>query len=221
MLSRRRVLLASTALLGPPWTALAAASASVLQLRVEYTATSLIGPDERAVRGHLWRTRTALRHDGKQQSRSLTVIARLDRNLCWLVMAEPRIAIETDLSALDLPLEVLNGDGGMRQVREGREQVNGLDTVRVRVEHRAGSGSSFTGHVWATDQGVVARIAGEGASRGRRGRTLVNFRDVRIGRLDPDLFEVPRGIPLVRVKGSDLPALLEGMAAAGQIGQRR
>ena len=124
MLSRRQVLLASTALLGPPWTALAAASASVLQLRVEYTATSLIGPDERSMRGHLWRTRTALRHDGKQLGRALTVIARLDRNLCWLVMAEPRIAIETDLSALDLPLEVLNGDGGMRQVREGREQVN-------------------------------------------------------------------------------------------------
>ena len=221
MLSRRQVLLASTALLGSPWTAVAAASASVLQLRVEYTATSLIGPDERAVRGQLWRTRTALRHDGKQLGRALTVIARLDRNLCWLVTAEPRIAIETDLSALDLPLEVLNGDGGMRQVREGREQVNGLDTVRVRVEHRAGSGSSFTGHVWATDQGVVARIAGEGASRGRRGRTLMNFRDVRIGRLDPERFELPRGVQLVRVEGSALPALLEGMAAAGQIGPRR
>ncbi|MBK9676431.1 MAG: hypothetical protein IPO82_14815 [Betaproteobacteria bacterium] len=76
-------------------------------MRVEYTATSLIGPDDRAVRGQLWRTRTALRHDGRQQGRPLSVIARLDRNLCWLVLAEPRIAIETDLSALDLPLEVL------------------------------------------------------------------------------------------------------------------
>jgi hypothetical protein len=221
MLSRRRVLLASAALLGSSWAALAAASRSILQLRVEYTATSLIGTDERAMPGRLWRTHSALRYEGKQHGRSLTVIARLDRNLCWLVMAEPRFAIETDLSALDLPLDVLNGGGDMLQIREGRERVNGLDTMRVRVERNAGSGSSFTGHIWATDQGVIARLAGEGESHGRRGRTLMNFRDVQIGPLDPGLFEAPRGVQLVGVKGGDLATLLEGMEAAGQIGQRR
>jgi hypothetical protein len=220
-LSRRQVLLASFALLGSSRASLAAASKSLLELRVEYNATSVIGAGERAVPGRLWRTRSALRHEGKQQGRPLTVIARIDRNLCWLVLAEPRFAIETELSALDLPLSVLNGEGGMRELREGRERVNGLDTTRIRVERDAGSGSSFTGHVWATDQGVVARLAGEGESRGRRGRTLMNFRDVQIGPVDPSLFEAPRGVQLVRVKGGDLATLLEGMAAAGQIGQRR
>jgi hypothetical protein len=221
MISRRRVLLASAALLGSSRVALAAASRNILELRVEYTATSLTGTDERTTPGRLWRTLAALRHEGKRHGRSLTVIARLDRNLCWLVMAEPRFAIETDFSALDLPLDVLNGGGDMRQIREGRERVNGLDTIRVRVERNAGSGSSFTGHVWATDQGVVARLAGEGESHGRRGRTLMNFRDVQIGPLDPELFEAPRGAQLVRVKGSNLAALLEGIEAAGQIVQRR
>src|SRR5436190_9776822 len=169
MSSRRQVLLASAALLGYSWPALAATSANIPQLRVEYTATSLIGTDERTMPGRLWRTRSALRHEGKQHGRSLTVIARLDRNLCWLVMADPRLAIETDLSALDLPLDVLNGGGDMRQIREGRERANGLDTTRIRVERNAASGSNFTGRVWAIDQGVIARVAGEGESRGRRG----------------------------------------------------
>jgi len=221
MLSRRQVLLASAALFGSPWTALAAASRSILQLRVEYTATSLIGTGQGSLPGRLWRTYSALRHEGKQHGRPLTVIARLDRNLCWVVVAEPRFAIETDLSALDLPLDVLNGGGDMRQIREGRERVNGLDTTRVRVERNASSGSSFSGHIWATDQGVIARLAGEGVSRGRRAWTLMNFRDVQIGPLDPGLFEAPRGIQLVAVKGADLAALLEGIDAAGQIGQRR
>ena len=190
-------------------------------MRVEYTATSLNGTDGRATPGRLWRTHSALRHEGRQHGRALTVIARLDRNLCWLVMAEPRFAIETDLSALDLPLDVLNGGGDMRQIREGRERVNGLDTMRVRVERDARSGSRFTGHIWVTDQGVIARVAGEGESRGHRGRTLMNFQDVQIGPLDPGLFEAPRGVQLVAVKGGDLATLLEGMAAAGRIGQRR
>ena len=221
MPSRRQVLLASAALLGYPWPALAATSTNVLQLRVEYTAVSLIGTDERTTTGRLWRTRSALRYEGNQHGREMTVIARLDRNLGWLVMAESRFAIETDLSALDLPLDVLNGGGGLRQIREGRERVNGLDTMRIRVERNIGSGSRFAGHVWATDQGVIARLAGEGERRGRRGRALVNFRDVQIGQLDPGLFEAPRGIQIVRIKGGDLATLLEGMEAAGQIGLRR
>src|SRR5215831_10371041 len=119
MVSRRNLLLASAALFGSPWTALAAASRSFLQLRVEYTATSLIGVDERAMPGRLWRTPTALRHEGKRQGRPLTVIARLDRNLIWLATADSPVAIETELSALDLPFDVLNGGGDMRQIREG------------------------------------------------------------------------------------------------------
>ena len=221
MASRRQVLVASAALLGCSWPALAATSANMLQLRVEYTATSLVGTDERTAPGRLWRTRSALRHEGRRHGRALTVIARLDRNLCWLVMAEPRFAIETDFSALDLPLDVLNGGGDVRQSREGRERVNGLDTVRIRVERNTGSGSRFAGHVWATDQGVIARLAGEGESRGRRGRTLMNFRDVEIGLIDPGLFEAPRGVQIVQVKGGDLATLLEGIEAAGQIGPRR
>jgi len=221
MPSRRQVLLASAALLGCPWPALAATSTNVLQLRVDYTAASVIGTDERATTGRLWRSRSALRYEGTQHGRAMTVIAQLDHNRGWLVMAEPRFAIETDLSALDLPLDVLNGGGGLRQIREGRERVNGLDTLRVRVERNVGSGTRFAGHVWATDQGVIARLAGEGESRDRRGRTLMNFRDVQIGPLDPGLFEAPRGVQIVRVTGGDLATLLEGMEAAGRIGLRR
>lgn len=222
MFSRRQLLLASAGLLGSCWTALAAASRSILQLRVEYTATSLIGTDQRSMPGRLWRTYSALRYEGKQHGRSLTVIARLDRNFCWVVVAEPRFGIETDLSgALDLPLDVLNGGGDMRQIREGRERVNGLDTIRVRVERYASSGSSFSGHIWTTDQGVIGRLAGEGESRGRRGRTLMNFRDVQIGSLDPSLFEAPRGVQLIAVKAGDLATLLEAIEATGEMGQRR
>ena len=211
MFSRRKFLLAS-----------ASRRPSPLELRVDYTATSLIDEgDERPVPGRLWRTSTALRHQSMQSGRPLTVIARLDRNVVWLAMADPPIAIESDLSALELPLDVLRGGGDMRVVRQGRERVNGLDTVRIRVERKAASGTTFSGYVWATDQGVVARLAGEGASHGRRGRTLVNFRDVQVGPLDPVLFEAPRGVQLIRVKGADLATLLEGFAPAGRAAPRR
>ena len=221
MASRRQILFASAALLGSTWPIRAATAANMLQLRVDYTATSVIGTDARTPPGRLWRTRSALRHEGKQRDRLLTVIAQFERNLGWLVVAGAPFAIETDLSVLDLPLDALNGGGGVRQTREGRERMNGLDTMRIRVERTAGPGGRFTGHVWATDQGVISRLAGEGESRGRRGRALINFRDVQIGSLDRGLFEAPRGVRIVRVNGGDVAMLLEGMEAAGQFGQRR
>ena len=49
----------------------------------------------------------------------------------------------------------------------------------------------------------------------------MNFRDVQIGRLDAGLFEAPRGVQIVQIKGGDVAALLEGIAAAGQFGLRR
>ena len=221
MPTRRQVLLSAGALLGSNGRVLAAASGNMLQLRVEYSATSVIGTDALAAPGRLWRTRSALRYEGTQHGRALTAIARLDRNLGWLVMAAPRLAIETDLSALDLPLDVLTGSGSLGQVREARERVNGLDTTRIRVERSHGTGIRFKGHVWATDQGVIARLAGEGESHGRRGRTLINFRDVQIGPLDPGLFEAPRGVQMVHVKGADVASLLESLEAAGQFAPRR
>ena len=197
----------------------ASSSVDVLALKVEYEATSLVGAGEDPPRGRLWRTPAALRHEGGAGGAQV-VVARLDRNIGWLALPELGMAIQTDLDALDLPLDVLGGGGGMVQRAEGRERVNGMDTTRVRVERAGQSGASFSGRVWVTGQGVIARIEGEGESRGRRGRTLLNFRDARIGPLDPALFEAPRGLRIVRVRGADAAAMIESLEAMRRMGRR-
>jgi hypothetical protein len=194
---------------------------NVLELAVDYAADSLIGEGERAFHGRLWRTPRALRHETREGGRPHVVVALIDRNLGWLVLPDMRVAIETDLSALDLPMDVLNGGGGLKQTRVGRERMNGLDTTKVRVERRAETGSRFDGFVWATDQGVIAKLEGQGESRGRRGRTAMSFWNVRIGGLDPALFNAPSGVQLVRVKGGDVGSMIEGLEAMGNLGRRR
>ena len=219
ILPRRRLLVAGAMAACAAPSARALAAVDVLALKVEYEATSLVGAGEDPPRGRLWRTPVALRHEGGQGG-SQVIVARLDRNVGWLGLPELGMAIQTDLDALDLPLDVLAGGGGLVQQAEGRERMNGMDTTRVRVERSGQGGSSFSGRVWVTAQGIVARIEGEGESRGRRGRTLVNFRDVRVGRLDPSLFEAPRGMRVVRVRGADAAAMIESLEAMRRMGRR-
>lgn len=215
---RRRSLFAS---LAATLVAARTQAANVLDLKVDYITTSLIGAGENPQRGRLWRNPRGFRHEGAQDGRAQTVIARLDRNIGWLALADLGVVVETDLSALDLPLDVLNGGGGVVQTREGRERVNGMDTTRVRVERRQGAGSRFAGRVWVTDDGVIARIVGEGESRGRSGRTHLNFRDVRRGAIDPRMLEPPSELRLVRVRGADVGAVIESLEALGNLGKRR
>lgn len=225
MLSLSRRLLTAGLLIATarPNSARAAADPAVnaLALTVDYEAESLIGAGERASPGRLWRTAKALRHEGVTQGRPQTVIVRLDTNIGWLVMSDAGIAIETDLSALDLPIEVLNGGGGLRQTRLGRDPVNGLETTKLRVERAGVGGSSFAGHAWVTREGIIGRIEGEGESRGRRGRALMNFRNVAIRAVPAQRFEPPRGVQLIRIKGADLGTVLESLEAMGQGARRR
>ena len=208
---RRRFVLAVLAAAAPA--AARAQAAGVLDLAVDYRADSVIGEGERAFPGRLWRTRRALRHESRQGGKPLIVIARLDRRTGWLALPDSGVAIETGIDALDLPVEILDGGGGLAQTRLGRERVNGLDTTKIRVERRAASGTTFDGFVWATDQGVIARLEGEGERQGKRGRTVMNFRNVVIGRLDPSHFDPPAGLQLIRVRAADLPVFLEGLEA--------
>ncbi len=193
----------------------------IFALKVDYSAASVLGAGDNAPRGRLWRAGRALRHESGQ-GQTQTLIVRLDRNIGWLALADLGIAIESDLSALDLPLQVLdgNGGGGVIQLREGRARVNGLETTRVWVARSAGSGSGFSGRVWVTAQGVIARLEGEGESRGRRGRTLINFHDVRIGTVDPQLFEPPTGLRIGKLRGADAAVMLESLEAMRRLGRR-
>lgn len=213
-----RLLLAVLVLVS--WSAAAEAQPNVLDLRVEYTADSVIGQGDKAVPGRLWRTAQALRHESEQGGKTQVVIARLDRNVGWLLLPDFKLAVEMSLESLNLPVDILRGGGGVKQTVVARETVNGLKTTKVRVERNAGPGARFDGFAWVTGDGVIARLQGMGESKGKRGAVDMNFRNVRIARQDPRLFELPGDYRRVRLEGMDLQALIESLEAMRGLGGR-
>ena len=97
---------------GRAWAQAAGTQADIFALKVDYSATSVLGAGDNAPRGRLWRAGRALRHESGQ-GQTQTLIVRLDRNIGWLALADLGIAIESDLSALDLPLRLVWGGSGL------------------------------------------------------------------------------------------------------------
>ena len=115
----------------------------------------------------------------------------------YLVFAFPRLMAELD-------------DPSWRRVPKGEEVVNGVRTTKYRVDRTAADGSHAEGWLWLSAQGVLMRLEGvvtrAGASAGTRIR--MELAGLRLGRQDPQLFQIPPG--LIKLPSGALEGLLSG-----------
>ena len=73
------------------------------------------------------------------------------------------------------------------------ENVAGLAAAKFRVEAKTAQGQAFKGFAWLTGQRIVVRLEGE-VKQGRRTRRLVMAAsEIKIGPVDPAVFQVPPG----------------------------
>jgi hypothetical protein len=78
-----------------------------------------------------------------------------------------------------------------KRERIGEEAVGDLPAVKYRVESRTALGEEFRGLAWLGAHRIVLKLDGE-LKRGRRTRGItMTLSDLRVGPLDPALFQVP------------------------------
>ena len=188
-------------------------AAGPFDLGVEYVADGKFGSGDKARDGRLWRTRYALRQETPQGRGVQIIIARLDRNLAWILVPGVKVALETDLAALDLPLGALTDGRGLRQSPRGSETIAGVATTRYWVETVDGPGAppgaAFAGDVWTSPDGVLMKIDGRSNYKGRASTVRASFHNIRVGPQDPALFQLPQGYNRMQVPAEDLQAMIE------------
>jgi hypothetical protein len=73
----------------------------------------------------------------------------------------------------------------------GEEERSGLRATKYRVEARTAAGQYYRGLAWLTPERILVRLEGE-VKHGRRSRRLAMMaREIKIGPLDPGLFQIP------------------------------
>lgn len=187
-----------------------AATAGPLDLKVPYTADSVIGRGDNLRTGKLWRTPNAMRHEWIERGVKQNVIVRFDQNLVWSQLPGTNVVVETDLAGLAaLPIAALNDPANLRETAVGQETIEGMRVTKYRVATAPGAASSFEGHVWRTAEGIVLKIEGTGVHQGKAGEIHLAFRNIRVGAVDERLFELPANAQKMQVKGDDAAALAD------------
>ncbi len=116
-------------------------------------------------------------------------ITRRDRNLVWNLMPAQKMVRENDLRAARDPSSAPgNEDVSVSVV--GSETIDGVATTKYKLIAKDGGAGGF---MWITREGIALKMDLLQKEGGKASRMTVTLRNLQVGPVDAQLFEVPEG----------------------------
>lgn len=75
----------------------------------------------------------------------------------------------------------------------GPEVVNGYQTTKYRWDEVSPEGVAYKGFGWVTREKIIVKLDLKYVVEGESFHTVMQMRNLKIGKLDPGLFEIPKG----------------------------
>lgn len=175
----------------------AATSAMTLgEARIGFTAERILVFDGHRYVGRIWQMPGVQRHEQDLKGLQPVFILHSGKAVGDVVLASLHTVVEFALpdafAALDSP-ELVGHP-------EGHERVNGIATTRYAVDLTVPAGHA-TGSLWLSHDGIPMKCDGSFATNnGRQSSFHWELRNVRIGRQNPALFEIPAGFSKLPVE---------------------
>jgi hypothetical protein len=121
------------------------------------------------------------------------MIMRLDRKVAWVLMPEQKMYMEMAIK------DARKGGGDVSDctfdMKEGgAETVNGVMATRSEVKMSCPEEGKGEGTLWTTKEGVMVKMDATMTDKdGRKTHVRIDLTDLKVGKQDPALFELPRG----------------------------
>jgi hypothetical protein len=198
----------------------------------EYSADSITQTEDVMFKERLYYTPTKERHEmnsqgGSNEEGELPVrIIRKDLKVQWMVMASRKMVMEQSLDRPDPrqknPADMKNWDFNESAV--GEEVLNGVPVTKYKTIATSTDGKKFGGFTWRTKEGIQDKsdlLYKEGNEKQRMSTELQNL---KIGKQDPQLFEIPAGyqkLDMGGMMGGAMGRERMGRSGMGQPGMGR
>jgi len=174
-----------------------AASAAVLpRPTVEYAADVVMqmtghgaghGPLE--VKGKVYVAGEKERRETTLMGRTSVVINRRDKKVTWVLMPAQNGYTEHGPGGPNEDPYASWEKAGVTLTKLGQETVNGVAATKYRAEAKVKDGYMDTGLLWMTEENIPVRL--EAHMKGQDSQLVVNYTNIKTGKQDAALFEVP------------------------------
>ncbi|MGH7228798.1 MAG: DUF4412 domain-containing protein [Nitrospiraceae bacterium] len=200
------IVLASLFCTVPVW------AAQLSRPQVEYSADSVMQTEEMTTEQHVYVTPAKERRETLTGSGDGSVqIFRYDSKVMWMLMPSEKMYMEhsmgknkgNDPSQWDFEETVM-----------GEETLNGVKVTKYKTIATSTDGKKYGGFSWRTREGISVKTDLLYKEGNEKKRMMTELKNVKVGRQDPQLFEVPKGYTKL-----DMSGMMGGMMGRESMGQ--
>jgi hypothetical protein len=173
-------------------------AAGLAEPKAEYSADQVAGSGDKTVKSRVYHAPGKQRMDMEEGGGKQFIITRADRKLFWIVMPEQKMYMEKSLEEGKKERRDLT-DCSFTQKAAGKETVNGVEAAKSEIEVSCPDKSEYGGTMWTSKEGILVKMDAVAKGKGSEGRFRMELKNLKIGRQDPKLFEVPPGYQRIKM----------------------
>jgi hypothetical protein len=181
----------------------AATAASSSPPKVEYSADSVIETAEVSMKGRVHYAPTRERREmvmGRGGDKMIT-ITRHDKKVAWTLMPAEKMYMETSIAKSKDDLSSYK----IEQTVVGPDTVNGVSTTKSKIIMTGPKGEKMGGFMWTTKENIVVKMDAIAIDKKQKHRYKTELTNLKVGKQDPKLFEVPAGYEKMSIPGMFMP----------------
>ena len=199
------IVLLSVVLTTPLW------AAQLSRPQVEYSADSVMQNEEGTIEQHVFVTPTKERREMLTGSGGGSVqIFRFDSKVMWMLMPSEKMYMENSM-AKAAAKDVSQWD--VEETVMGEELLNDMKVTKYKTIATSTDGKKYGGFSWRTKEGISVKSDLLYKEGNEKKRMMTELKNVKVGRQDPKLFEVPEGFTKF-----DMAGMMGGMMG-GKMGR--
>lgn len=162
------------------------------QPTVEYSADSVLTAEGMSMRTRVYHALDKERREVQMQGQEQVMILRMDKGVSWMLMPDSSQFMEMPVAAgLESSGDVTGY--GIQITPLGKEKLGPMASTKYQMVLSSPEGYPYEGFMWINDQGIVLKM--DAAVKGDQSgaRLQMELTNIKIGKQDPKLFEVPAG----------------------------
>lgn len=180
---------------------------------VEYSADSVMQMEEGTMEQRVYVTPTKERREMTGGAgEGMTTIFRHDTKVMWQLMPSEKMYMENQIGK---SAEKDPSQWDFEETVMGDEVLNGMKVTKYKTIATSTDGKKFGGFSWRTKEGISVKTDLLYKEGNKKERMMTELRNLKIGKQDPQLFEIPKDFTKF-----DMAGMMGGMMGGEGMGQQ-